>query len=419
MRKIIFTAIIICMSFQIAEAQWIKQYQNTTSVGLHDVKFINETTGWACGDGIILKTTNAGTEWVAQPHLATNKALYSISPVDSLIVYCAGFFETILKTTNGGTTWDTLRNGPFGQGTSYEGTFFLNKDTGWICGSLGAILKTTNGGVSFEYNPIFWGYTKDMYFINADTGLICGAFGGMFKTTNGGLNWSRKTIPYWNGIGDFRKLSVINNQYVFVGEDGRRVFKSTNFGDTWDSIGYIAGANQPYVCRFSSLNTGWVGGTFGELYKSTDAGATWRRENTNGDIRYIGAMYFLSDSVGWVVGGNTKIFYTTTGGLTFIKNENSGIINHYKLHQNYPNPFNPMTMIKYDLPNDNFVMIKIYDILGKELLNLVNEFKQAGSYTVTFDATNYPSGVYYYKIKTGSHSGAGSFVQVRKMILIK
>lgn len=63
MRKIIFTAIIICISFQIAEAQWIKQYQNTTSVGLHDVKFINETTGWACGDGIILKTTNAGTEW--------------------------------------------------------------------------------------------------------------------------------------------------------------------------------------------------------------------------------------------------------------------------------------------------------------------------------------------------------------------
>lgn len=91
----------------------------------------------------------------------------------------------------------------------------------------------------------------------------------------------------------------------------------------------------------------------------------------------------------------------------------------YSLNQNYPNPFNPLTMIKYDIPNDNFVTIKIYDILGKELLNLVNEFKQAGNYTVTFDATNYPSGVYYYKIITGSHSGAGSFVQVRKMILIK
>ncbi len=70
-------------------------------------------------------------------------------------------------------------------------------------------------------------------------------------------------------------------------------------------------------------------------------------------------------------------------------------------------------MIKYDISNDNFVTIKIYDILGKELLSLVNEFKQAGSYTDTFDATNYPSGVYYYKIKTGS------FVQVRKMVLVR
>ncbi len=72
-----------------------------------------------------------------------------------------------------------------------------------------------------------------------------------------------------------------------------------------------------------------------------------------------------------------------------------------------------MTLIKYDLPNDNFVTIKIYDILGKELLSLVNEFKPAGSYSVTFDAAEYPSGVYYYKIKTGS------FVQVRKMVLIR
>ena len=414
MKKIIFIFIIIQTSIRFVEAQWIKQYQNTTSVGLHDVKFINETTGWACGSGIILKTTNAGAEWIAQPHLATNKELYSISPVDSMIVYCAGFFETILKTTNGGTSWDTLRNGPFGQGTSYEGTFFLNKDTGWICGSLGVVLKTTNGGVNFESSSISSaGYTKDMYFINAVTGLLSGEGGGMYKTTNGGLNWSRKTIPYWNGIGDFRKLSVINNQYVFVGEDGRRVFKSTNFGDTWDSIGYIAGANQPYVCRFSSLNTGWVGGTFGELYKSTDAGATWRRENTNGDIRYIGAMYFLSDLVGWVVGGNTKIFYTTTGGLTFIKNENPGIINQYKLHQNYPNPFNPETKIKFDLPVSGNVKLSVYNILGEEIIVLLNERLNAGSYELDFNGTNYSGGVYFYKMTDGKS------IELKKMILLK
>ena len=86
---------------------------------------------------------------------------------------------------------------------------------------------------------------------------------------------------------------------------------------------------------------------------------------------------------------------------------------NYKLYQNYPNPFNPMTKIKYDIPNDNFVTIKIYDMLGRELMSLVNEFKPAGSYTVTFDATNYPSGVYFYKITSDN------FVQVRKMILIR
>jgi photosystem II stability/assembly factor-like uncharacterized protein len=339
-----------------------------------------------------------------------------------MTVYCAGFFETILKTTNGGTTWDTLRNGPFGQGTSYEGTFFLNKDTGWICGSLGAILKTTNGGASFDYSSISSaGYTKDMYFINADTGLLSGEGGGMYKTTNGGLNWSRKTIPYWNGIGDFRKLSVINNQYVFVGEDGRRVFRSTNFGDTWDSIGYIAGANQPYVCRFSSLNTGWVGGTFGELYKSTDAGSSWRRENTNGDIRYIGAMYFLSDSVGWAVGGNTKIFYTTTGGQTLVNISSNEKLepDEFNLYQNYPNPFNPQTKIKFTIPSSEFTSLKVYNISGKEISNLINSKIQAGSYEVLFDGSDLPSGVYYYKIEAGSPREAGYFQQVKKMVLIK
>jgi len=83
------------------------------------------------------------------------------------------------------------------------------------------------------------------------------------------------------------------------------------------------------------------------------------------------------------------------------------------LYENYPKPFNSETNIEYSLLKSGIVTIKIYDILGKELLSLVNEFKQAGSYSVTFDATNYPSGVYYYKITVGN------FVQVRKMILIR
>jgi len=84
------------------------------------------------------------------------------------------------------------------------------------------------------------------------------------------------------------------------------------------------------------------------------------------------------------------------------------------LRQNYPNPFNPSTNIQYDLPFDNFVSIKIYDILGKEVNTIVNEFKNAGSYIVLFNGSNFSSGIYYYKIKTGNVN------QVKKkMILLK
>lgn len=92
---------------------------------------------------------------------------------------------------------------------------------------------------------------------------------------------------------------------------------------------------------------------------------------------------------------------------------NLDIPKEYKIYQNYPNPFNPSTNIQYDLPFDNFVTIKIYDVLGKEIMTLVNEFKQAGSYIASFNGSNLPSGIYYYKIN------AGNFDQVRKMILLK
>ncbi|MBZ0204651.1 MAG: T9SS type A sorting domain-containing protein [Ignavibacteria bacterium] len=86
----------------------------------------------------------------------------------------------------------------------------------------------------------------------------------------------------------------------------------------------------------------------------------------------------------------------------------------YKLSQNYPNPFNPVTKINYELPKNSIVNLVIYDILGREVIKLVNnEIQQAGRFTVEFNAQNYASGVYFYRIE------AGSFVQSKKMILLK
>ncbi|MEO6695056.1 MAG: T9SS type A sorting domain-containing protein [Ignavibacteria bacterium] len=86
---------------------------------------------------------------------------------------------------------------------------------------------------------------------------------------------------------------------------------------------------------------------------------------------------------------------------------------NYILHQNYPNPFNPITTISYSLPKNAFVKLKVFDIAGKEVKVLINEYKQAGNYEVVFDGSNLSSGVYYYKINSGN------YFEIKKMVLIK
>lgn len=90
----------------------------------------------------------------------------------------------------------------------------------------------------------------------------------------------------------------------------------------------------------------------------------------------------------------------------------------YQLSQNYPNPFNPVTKIKYALPYASNVTLKVYDILGREVISLVNEFKDAGSYIIEFNGTNYASGVYFYRIEAEGQNGR-KYVEKKKMILIK
>ena len=85
----------------------------------------------------------------------------------------------------------------------------------------------------------------------------------------------------------------------------------------------------------------------------------------------------------------------------------------YELYQNYPNPFNPTTMIKYAIPKTSKVSLTLFTILGEEMATLVNEEKTAGNYEVEFNASNLPSGVYFYRLQ------AGSFVETKKMILLK
>ena len=116
--------------------------------------------------------------------------------------------------------------------------------------------------------------------------------------------------------------------------------------------------------------------------------------------------------------------YSIVNATTFVESEN--LVKSFELKQNYPNPFNPGTTIRFELPllggdkRGGLVVLKVFDVLGNEVATLVNEDKPAGTYEVEWNANNFPSGVYFYRLQIyPANSGAGGFVETKKMTLLK
>jgi hypothetical protein len=129
----------------------------------------------------------------------------------------------------------------------------------------------------------------------------------------------------------------------------------------------------------------------------------------DGKADILGSMF-----TGWPGSGN-KHYLIIFGQdfVTKIEPVNESVIKQDNLFQNYPNPFNSKTKINFQISNSGNVQIKIYDITGKEIMTLMNDYKQAGYYSTTFNGSNLASGVYFYRIK------AGDFIQTKRMILLK
>jgi len=126
------------------------------------------------------------------------------------------------------------------------------------------------------------------------------------------------------------------------------------------------------------------------------------------------SVCFADNKTGWIVGGNGTILKTTNGGVSFVEEEEiDKIPTTYLLSQNYPNPFNPTTKIKYSVSQSLNVVIIVFNILGKEIETLVNDYKNNGTYEITWYAGNLPNGVYFYQLQ------AGDYIDTKKMILLK
>ena len=130
-------------------------------------------------------------------------------------------------------------------------------------------------------------------------------------------------------------------------------------------------------------------------------------------LLFSGVMITVALSNAGMMGEEKMTGFNTSGIYIAIRKVGTVNPTDYALLQNYPNPFNPLTVINYQLPNTSNVKLSIYDMRGQEVNILVNETQIAGNYEIGWNASAFPSGVYFYRLE------AGSFVSNKKMILIK
>jgi photosystem II stability/assembly factor-like uncharacterized protein len=422
---------------QICYGQWYQQNSGTTQ-NLRALHFVNENNGWAVGDcGIILHTSNAGATWDQQTigTISLNDVFFT----DENKGWIVGSGENILlHTTNGGVDWMQQIQDSI---LSFYSLYFIDENTGWVVGGVrhpdtlaSVILKTTNSGMNWilQSSPAVWPI-NDICFINNDVGYAVegatvvewAALGATLKTTDGGETWIKLTadttvrwdrvsfLDTQNGIIAGVKLDVFGNF--------PRVFYTADGGINWME------SNRGYEGYFTSLVIvdsihAWASGSpyalaRGAILFSSDKGAIWSIQT---DYSYsLNNVFFINSSTGWAVGDSGKILHTTNGGVSFVEEEQiDEMPTEFLLTQNYPNPFNPSTRIKYSIPpvgtkRTVSVQIKVFDVLGNEIATLVDEYKPAGTYEVTWYATDLSSGVYFYLLK------AGEYTAVKKMILIK
>ncbi len=406
-----------------------------------------------CGVDISTAPPNG---WVSQTSGVTT-SLNTVSAVNQTVGWIGGNGGVVLRTTNGGDNWTNVTGGPIGTADVYC-ICGLSASTCLVSTSPAAtfVYRTTDGGTT--WTQVFTqtgGFIDDIKFQNANTGFMygdpVGARWSLWKSTDAGATWDSTGlyVPQAGTEAGWNNAMWLNGNNLWYGTNNTRVYYSTNFGSSWQ-FGATTGSANTYSVTFNTGGIGFTGQTIGLM--STDGGANWATATLPG----TGTIYSINNvlnrfwydrgsDIYWSSdnGANFASQYTgtgtyqamnltldgniirgwsvtSTGGIAGYYELISGITNNhnqvpsdYALSQNYPNPFNPSTKIAFSLPKAGNVSLVVYDILGREVATLVNEFTTAGNHTIDFNASNLASGVYVYKIQ------AGDFVDAKKMVLMK
>jgi photosystem II stability/assembly factor-like uncharacterized protein len=420
--RLLIFIIFLVFNFQYLYSQdWHEQFLPDIGTShINDITFVNSLTGYACtGVGqqgytnYVLKTTNGGDNW--NIILSMYKEFSRVLFLNANTGFLSGGFNAgplLKKTTNGGASWFDLT---LPTANLYVTDISVVDENAIWAASYGDIINSTDGGNT--WNLQYHAYLlNQVNMINRNLG-----FGGSnmytFRTTNGGVNWTIISSFYTD-------ISFIDS---LTGWKGGYIAKTVNGGVTWvnenlpnigvfheiDGLSLISG-NIIWGCGDSK---GYGNGVLkGILYYTSDGGNNWTYQipDTSFGIDRYWFIKFVNINTGWAYGSNKGIHTTDGGGfITGIQPSQNNIPDRFSLSQNYPNPFNPSTKISYDLPLSGFVKLMIYDVMGKVVQTLVNQKQNAGTYEVNWDASSFPSGVYFYKLQ------AGDFVETKKLVLIK
>ncbi|MEO8514010.1 MAG: YCF48-related protein [Ignavibacteria bacterium] len=431
----------------------------TTSHQLFRINFKSDETGYIGGFGLgtalILQTTNSGVNWIA----TTNGIINNYDDVfftNNDNGYIIGANGKMLKTIDAGLNWQyiTLKTN-----NGLNKIVFQGQSTGFVVGDNGFISRTTNAENWSQRNANTIYNLKSASFINNNTILIVGGKGTILKSTNLGDNWITMNSPSQKDLNSV--FCIQNSEKVFICGDSGTILFSSNSGINFviqnspnnvnynsinfynENLGFIVG-NSGVVLRTSNLGTTWniqvlplnsdlssisipdvftsyIISANGIIYKTTNNGDSWVPQTTQTNFVF-NSIFFTNINTGYIVGDGARVYKTTSGGGQFVSifHSESNIPLSFSLHQNYPNPFNPVTKIKFDIPFSPLsfgeglgVRLIIYNLLGKEVAQLVNEQLKPGSYEVDWDGTGFASGVYFYSLVTND------FVETKRMVLIK
>ena len=355
----------------------------------------------------IFYSTNTGNTWLLDSVL--NKTyIYGLKSFgDSLYSYGGGLFFS----SNSGNNWTEIDSSAISSLIKDNDTLYTCYGfDNWQWGESGNISVSPDNGKSWKE---IWTADTAVYAIEKiGNYLFAGGLHGVFRSTNTGSIWSavNNGLPSNLDVYSFHKI----DQNLFLSSQ-YHIYLSTDYGNNWSPAdnGLPIDTLVYNPIHLLTHNNYLFAASANGIYSSSDLGKNWSNisDGLTGNALSANLLTVLGNNL--VTATNDGLWQRPLSEITSTQNNYSDLPKFYFLSQNYPNPFNPLTTINYSIPKTGFVILKVYDLLGREIKTLVNEEKIPGNYKIEFDAANLSSGIYFYRLQ------AGSFTQTKKLILLK